>query len=305
MIESIPMSSHDSEIIGKPVKDMYGTSMGKVVGTITAIDGSIDTVGIDCGSDVLKQVPFEQLVVKDEIVIFIPKWRLESHRLLRAKELALRRLKALINLSAENDEMKEDAELIHEKYKSQLTSLNEKENEIKATLDKRITELDEQLKSVKMFLFDARVQFSSDEINESKFDSIKSQTAEIIERITHEKSEIISIQRRIADLALDDIHTETPRQQIEESAKSFLESASDDEEVQSILPEVPESEDPAPEVEAEIEPEMTAADLPEITAPKSESRDAVHNYATIISNQNPKTEIIKEQTDWLARMEAQ
>lgn len=297
MIESVPMSGDDSEIIGKPVKDMYGTSMGKVVGTITAIDGSIDTVGIDCGSDVLKQVPYEQLVVKNEVVIFIPKWRLESHRLLRSKELALRRLKALMNLSNENDEMKEDADMIHEKYKSQLTSLNEKENAIKETLDKRLRELDEQLKSVKMFLFDAKVQFNSDEITESKFDSIRSQTAEIIERITHEKAEIMNIQRRISDLALDDIHTESPKQQIEESAKSFLESTSSDDEVQTILPEVP-----APEESTE---DVAQENVPQLTAQKSESRDAIHNYATIIGNQNPKTEITEEQTDWLARMEAQ
>ena len=49
-------------IIGKPVRDMYGTDMGKILGTFTDIDGSIQTVGVDCGSEGLKQIPFEQLV---------------------------------------------------------------------------------------------------------------------------------------------------------------------------------------------------------------------------------------------------
>jgi hypothetical protein len=44
------MPQDDIEIIGKNVKDMYGTFMGKVIGTITDIDGSIQTVGVDCGS---------------------------------------------------------------------------------------------------------------------------------------------------------------------------------------------------------------------------------------------------------------
>ena len=44
------MTNYDIEIIGKHVKDMYGTFMGKVVGTLTEIDGSIQSVGIDCGS---------------------------------------------------------------------------------------------------------------------------------------------------------------------------------------------------------------------------------------------------------------
>ena len=50
LIIVITMTNDDIEIIGKNVKDMYGTFMGKVVGTITEIDGSIQSVGIDCGS---------------------------------------------------------------------------------------------------------------------------------------------------------------------------------------------------------------------------------------------------------------
>ncbi len=57
----ITMTNDDIEIIGKNVKDMYGTFMGKVVGTITEIDGSIQSVGIDCGSQGLQQIQFEQL----------------------------------------------------------------------------------------------------------------------------------------------------------------------------------------------------------------------------------------------------
>ena len=116
------MTNDDIEIIGKHVKDMYGTFMGKVIGTITEIDGSIQSVGIDCGSQGLQQIQYEQLVVQGETVIFIPKWRLDSQKLLREKQLTLRRLKALIDIVSENDDMKADAEIIHEKYKSKLVS---------------------------------------------------------------------------------------------------------------------------------------------------------------------------------------
>jgi len=103
------------EIIGKHVKDMYGTSMGKVVGTITDIDGSIQSVGVDCGSQGLQQILYEQLVTQGDIVIFIPKWRLESQRLLREKGLTLRRLKALIDIVSEDDEMKVKMMQVHSK----------------------------------------------------------------------------------------------------------------------------------------------------------------------------------------------
>ncbi|MDC4230766.1 MAG: hypothetical protein M8319_00345, partial [Nitrosopumilus sp.] len=92
------MTNDAIDIIGKNVKDMYGTFMGKVVGTITDIDGSIQTIGVDCGSQGLQQIQFEQLVVQNDIVIFIPKWRLDSQRLIREKQLTLRRLKALMDI---------------------------------------------------------------------------------------------------------------------------------------------------------------------------------------------------------------
>jgi DNA-binding transcriptional MerR regulator len=217
------MNKDEIEIIGKQVKDMYGTQMGKVIGTITDIDGSIQTVGVDCGLQGLVQIPFEQLVVQGDVVIFIPKWRLDAQRFLREKGLTLRRLKALIDIVSENDEMREDAEIIHEKYKSKLLTLEESEKEITAKLAARLEELNTQMKTVKTLLFDAKVQFKSNEITDSKYDLIKTHTGEIIEHIDHEKAEVLNIQRRIADLSLEGMHTDVnQKEQIQQSAVSYL-----------------------------------------------------------------------------------
>ena len=187
--------------------------MGKVVGTITDIDGSIQSVGIDCGSQGLQQVQYEQLVAQNDVVIFIPKWRLDSQRLIREKQLTLRRLKALIDIVSENDDMKADAEIIHEKYKSKLVSLDETESQIKAKLEARLTELDDQMKSAKMLLFDAKVQFKSNEISDTTFETVKSCTNEVIEHVTHETAEISNVKSRIADLELEVQEITAPPQQ--------------------------------------------------------------------------------------------
>jgi len=285
------MSTNDFEMIGKQVKDMYGTSIGKVVGTITDIDGTIQTVGIDCGSQGLQQIPFEQLVVQGDVVIFIPKWRLESQRLLREKSLTLRRLKALIDIVSENDEMRDDAEIIHEKYKSKLISLDETESQIKAKLESRLSELDEQMRGVKMLIFDAKMQFKSNEISESMFESVKKQTTDLIEHITHENAEISNVQRRIADLNAEVQQAiQPPEKQLQESAASYLETTESDVETklpeaptQAPIPEVPVS---MPEPEPEPEPEQSIPEPPQEVTP-------------ITSESKP------EQSDWLARMEAQ
>src|SRR3990170_3988456 len=267
------MSNDEIQIIGKKVKDMYGTPVGKVVGTISDIDGSIQTVGVDCGADGLRQIQFEQLVVQTDVVIFIPKWRLDSQRLLREKGLTLRRLKALIDLVSENDDMKESAEMLHEKYKSKLSILDETENKINAQLDARTAELDEQIKSVKMLIFDAKMQYKSNEISESTFESVKTQTSDLIEHITHEQAEISNVQR-----------------QLQEEAISYLGTQSESE-VQTKLPEVPEQ---APEIPIQQHTQPISAPIITPVQQVSSSHDA-------ISTNEKKT----EESDWLSRMEAQ
>ena len=295
------MTHDETEIIGKNVKDMYGTFMGKVAGTLTDIDGSIQSVGIDCGSQGLQQIPYEQLVVQGDAVIFVPKWRLDSQRLIREKQLTLRRLKALIDIVSENDDMKADAEMIHEKYKSKLVLLDETESEIKAKLEVRLTELDEQMKSAKMLSFDAKVQFKSNEIPDATFDTVKSCTTEIIEHVTHEISEISNVKSRIADLELEVQEiTAPPQPHIQESAVSYLETT-EPQIVQSILPEAPTEpivthSEPAPEpIEAEIKPISESPVDPEVTFAFPEPPQQV-------TAETPKDD---NDNDWLARMEAQ
>lgn len=236
------MTHDEIEIIGKDVKDMYGTYMGKVVGTMTDIDGSVQTVGIDCGSQGLQQIQYDQLVVQGDVVIFIPKWRLDSQRLIREKQLTLRRLKALIDIISDNDEMKEDAGIVHDKYKARMAELEEAESGIKEQLNARLAELEEQKRSVRMLLFDAKVQAKSDEITQDTFAVVKSGTSSIIERIEHETSEISSVKTRIMDLDLSMQETILPPpQNIQESAVSYLEesTSSRQQAVQVTLPEAP------------------------------------------------------------------
>jgi len=310
------MSNNDFEMIGKQVKDMYGTSIGKVVGTITDIDGTIQTVGIDCGSQGLQQTPFEQLVAQGDVVIFIPKWRLESQRLLREKSLTLRRLKALIEIVSENDEMKEDAKIIHEKYKSKLISLDETEKEIKAKLEERISELDKQMKGVKMLIFDADMQFKSNEITESQFESVKKQTTDLVEHITHENAEILNVQTRISDLNSElQQAIQPPEKQLQDSAISYLDTTESN--VETKLPEAP-TQAPIPTVpvsmpEPEPEPQQTIPEPPQEVTPvtsenKPEPEPEPEPQQTIPEPPQEVTPVTSEnkpeQSDWLARMEA-
>jgi chromosome segregation ATPase len=201
--------------------------------------------------------------------------------------LTLRRLKALIDLVSENDDMKESAEMLHEKYKSKLATLDETERQIKAQLDARTEELSEQMKSVKMLIFDAKMQYKSNEISESTFESVKTQTSDLIEHITHEQAEISKVQRRLDDLNIEVKSTEAPRQQIQEEAISYLDTQSESE-VQTKLPEVPEHDA-----------------VTSFHQPTEQISQPIIAKPPVSATPNPNSTPNTKESDWLARMEAQ
>ncbi len=199
------MSELKLEFVGKKVKDMYGTYIGKVIGIVTDIEGSIESVSVDCGSTGIKNLPYEQLLVQGDYVIFIPRWRLDAQKLLREKSMALKRIKALQEIVAENDNMKDDAEFAYLKYEKRLDKLGENTKEIIEKLHQRISELDMESKRIKSVLFDAKLQYKSNEITEDIFQQINLHTNELLDHINLEKTEIKNIMNKLAQQTIENV----------------------------------------------------------------------------------------------------
>ena len=201
------MSEEKLGFVGKQVKDIYGTYIGRAVGIITENDGEIEAVGVDCGLGGLKQLPYEQLVIQGEYVFFIPRWRLDAQRLLRQKSLTLKRIKALQDILSENDSMKEDAELVYTKYEKKLHELDETGEQVNDKLNARLAELDLEVKNIKAVLFDAKLQFRSNEMKEETYQQVKVQTDELIEHINNERAEISNVKEKLTTQTLENIIT--------------------------------------------------------------------------------------------------
>ncbi|MDI1496129.1 MAG: hypothetical protein K8823_1437 [Cenarchaeum symbiont of Oopsacas minuta] len=261
------MSNHNAEIIGKPVKDMYGSQIGTTVGTLTDIDGSVHTVGIDCGHSGLMQVSYSQLVVQDDVIVFIPKWRLDSQKMLREKGMTLRRLRALIDIVSENDDMRDDASIVHATYRAKLDSFESTHREIDADLNARLSQLNEQLDAVKIIVFDARIQSKSGEMTDTAFSTVSEQTNSLKEHIKNEISEIKRIQQRLADL-----ETEVEQTLCAQTKDAVLEE-------QTTLPKVP-----------------MHVTMPEPPDPTTRQQ---------VQTPTAEMQAISKESDWLSRMRAQ
>jgi CdvA-like coiled-coil domain len=220
------MSELKLEFVGKKAKDMYGTYIGKVVGIMTDIEGATESVGVDCGAGGIKNLPYEQLLVQGDYVIFIPRWRLDAQKLLREKSMTLKRIKALQEIVADNDNMKDDAELVHLKYEKRLDSLSENTREIVDKLLQRISELDLESKRVRMVLFDAKLQYKSNEITEDLYQQINMNTNELLDHVNLEKTEINNIMNKLTQHTVENTvasTNETPRE-IQMDDKEALEN---------------------------------------------------------------------------------
>ena len=282
------MIKNAPDIVGREVKDMYGTLVGKILGTLTDIDGSIQTVGVDCGSEGLKQIQREQLVFQEDVVIYIPKWRLQAHKFMREKGLTLRRINALADIVSENGEMKDDTDVIHNKYKSKLATLDQIESKINSELLVRLGEIEDQEKMVKEILFDAKVQIKSEEITEPTFTTIQMHAKNILERFSHEKTEIENVQKRIDDLTLEHSESiENPKQYIQQSAMTYLDSSTG---IQQQTFDQPMSTLP--------EPESTLPEPPVECANSHTPTPTTNSIDSDVSSQ-------PDESDWLSRMESE
>lgn len=269
------MTKEEVSIIGRPVKDMYGTIIGNILGTLTHIDGQIQTVGIDCGSEGLKQIPYEQLVLQGDVVICIPGWRIDAQKILREKRLTLSRLKALMSIMSENDATQSDADVIHDTYKTKLMELDEAESKVRDELSARLEELDGQERIIKVMMFDAKVQFKSEEISDSTFETIQKHCNNLLERLSHERVEVGNVQRRIEELSLESIELTQPKKEmVQESAISYLDSSGNTLTAQEYV-------------------------LPKPPAENSES--APQTYTGQQDNQEESSE--SNESDWMSRME--
>ena len=269
------MSEVKLEFIGKQVKDMYGTYMGKVIGMVTDIDGSIESVSVDCGYAGLKQLVYEQLLVQGDYVIFIPKWRLDVQKLLRQKNLALQRIKALQEMVTANDLIREDVELVYLKYQKRLQDLEDKGKIVLGQLQERLNQIDAESQNIKSVLFDAKLQYRSNEITEETFQQISLSTNDLIEHVNLEKGEINNVISRLSQQVFERIDLNSVQNS----------SISDQPESNSSL----ESNTQSPE-----------GDIP-VTGPQAVSAAAANNDYS--NNDHPKT-IRKEnddeaETSWL------
>jgi hypothetical protein len=115
----------------------------------------------------------------------------------------------LQEIVSENDNMKDNAELAYLRYEKRLDKLNENTTDIVERLNQRVSELDGESKRIKAVLFDAKLQYKSNEITEEIYQQISLNTNDLLDHINLEKSEIKNIMNKFTQQTLENTVTST------------------------------------------------------------------------------------------------
>ncbi|MGH9990464.1 MAG: CdvA-like protein, partial [Nitrososphaera sp.] len=98
-------------------------------------------------------------------------------------------------------------ELVYIKYEKKLHELDETGKQVNDKLNARLSELDLEVKNIKSILFDAKLQFRSNEMKEETYQQVKVQTDELIEHINNERSEIDNVKEKLTTQTLENTVT--------------------------------------------------------------------------------------------------
>ena len=81
-------------------------------------------------------------------------------------------------------------------------------------MNTRLSELDLEVKNIKAVLFDAKLQFRSNEMKEETYQQVKVQTDELIEHINNERAEIGNVKEKLTTQTLENTVTTSSNSQL-------------------------------------------------------------------------------------------
>jgi hypothetical protein len=113
--------------------------------------------------------------------------------------------------------MKDDAEVLHLIYEKRLVDLESNEQDVVNTLNSRLRELDVQSTTIKTIIFDAKLQYRSNDIVEETYVQINTNSTELLDRIQLEKDEINSFLSRITQPYSEIVSNESEDKNISQS----------------------------------------------------------------------------------------
>ena len=157
-------------LLGHVVIDVYGRSLGRVIGIERNPFGELEGVQVEAPGGQILTAKTRQLALTPKSITLTPTWKLESEDIVSELSLLRKRISALESL---NQSKEIDEQIYSELVDSQKSGYYEKvkvAEALAASMKRRISEVTESMSSLTRYLVNAKLDHKSGELDD---DSLK------------------------------------------------------------------------------------------------------------------------------------
>jgi chromosome segregation ATPase len=190
--------------IGKPIKDEYGRTVGKVASFALTPSGKFDGVFIESNDGKFSKQPLEHLQFNGAEVTFISTLKSQANVLCDQIPLIWRKDQALKDLA---EKRKISPDLYQELHNNFEGVLNQLKKDAQALIDdtaKEITRCNEEVKTLGYAVVNLELEHEVGQIEEEAYQSAFTMLQENLKRANKEKSDIELTKSKLSNILLGD-----------------------------------------------------------------------------------------------------
>lgn len=230
--------------LGKPVKDEYGQIIGTMASFLVSPGGRIDGVFIEHGDGRIAQYSSDQVRTENEEVILFSPLKMQAGNFCNQIPLLWRKTQAIKDL---NEKKKIPEDMYGDLYSSFEGALNQLKSEAESTIvdvEKEIANCTQRVKELNSALINLEIEREIGQVDEESYQTAIEMVREGLKRINAEKNDFEALRSKLSNMLLDEPQKETIKEKIEEKIEEKEEPLSTPSDLDTALPEPPESTEP-------------------------------------------------------------
>jgi hypothetical protein len=190
--------------IGKPVKDEYGRSVGKIVSFALTPGGKFDAAFIELSDGKFSKQSIENLTFNGTEITFISKIKSQSSVFCDQIPFIWRKDQALKDLAEKKKIAPDLYQELHNNFESILTQLKKDAQVLSDEVDPEIVRCDQEIKALNYAVLHLELEHEIGKINDETYQSAFKLLQESLKRAKTEKSDMELTKTKLSNILLGD-----------------------------------------------------------------------------------------------------
>ena len=222
--------------IGKPIKDEYGRTVGKVASFALTASGKFDAVYIEFSDGKFLKQSMEHLEFNGAEVTFISKTKSQASVLCDQIPLIWRKDQALKDLAEKKKISPDIYQELHDNFEGVLNQLKKDAQSLSDEIDKEIARCEEEIRTLSYAVVNLELEHEIGKVDDGAYKSAFALLQENLKRANAEKSDMELTNSRLSNILLGD----SPEPEQKTKTKTSAEPKISAETFNEAPPELPE-----------------------------------------------------------------